>query len=102
MDNNFKYDNPRDLLRFIQDVAETNAKISESEKWKNEWRFVMIQIAMRLTYLIYGGLQNLELMQKNIGKAEMRRKNNGDGGCFFYFNRFYFNIFIILQLKEKK
>jgi len=44
MDNNFKYDNPRDLLRFIQDVAETNAKISESEKWKNEWRFVMIQI----------------------------------------------------------
>ena len=44
MSDLYKYDNPRDLLRFIQDVAETNSKISENEKWKNEWRFIMTEI----------------------------------------------------------
>lgn len=44
MDDLYKYENPRDLLRFIMDVAETNSKISETNKWKNEWKFVVIEI----------------------------------------------------------
>ena len=42
--SDFKYDNARDLLRFIMDVAKTNIKLTDSEKWKNEWRFISIEI----------------------------------------------------------
>jgi len=44
MSNDFKYDNARDLLRFIRDIAKTNSNISESDKWKNEWKFLMNQV----------------------------------------------------------
>ena len=39
-----KYDNSRDLLRFIMDIAQTNSDISETDKWKNEWKFIVIEI----------------------------------------------------------
>ena len=42
--NDYSYDNSRDLLRFIMDVATANSKISDSEKWKNEWRFITVEI----------------------------------------------------------
>ena len=44
MNNDFKYDNPRDLLRFIRDVSKTSSNISENDKWKNEWIFIMNEI----------------------------------------------------------
>ena len=40
----YKYDNSRDFLRFIMDVATTNIKLSDSEKWKNEWTFIAVEI----------------------------------------------------------
>ena len=40
----FKYDNPRDLLRFIMDVATTNIELTDNKKWKNEWRFIVCEI----------------------------------------------------------
>jgi hypothetical protein len=39
-----KYENEIDLLNYIRDIAETNYKISENKKWKNEWSFIMIEI----------------------------------------------------------
>ena len=44
MQDTYKYDNSRDLLRFIMDVATTNIKLTDNEKWKNEWRFVAVEI----------------------------------------------------------
>ena len=43
-ENAYKYDNPRDLLKFIMDVATTNIELTDSEKWKNEWRFIVVEI----------------------------------------------------------
>ena len=42
--SDFKYDNARDLLKFIMDIATTNIKLTDSEKWKNEWRFIVCEI----------------------------------------------------------
>ena len=44
MSDLYKYDNSRDLLRFIMDVATTNIKLTDNEKWKNEWRFIVVEI----------------------------------------------------------
>ena len=43
-ENVYKYDNSRDLLKFIMDVATTNIDLTDSEKWKNEWRFIVCEI----------------------------------------------------------
>ena len=43
-EDTYKYDNPRDLLKFIMDVATTNIDLTDNEKWKNEWRFVAVTI----------------------------------------------------------
>ena len=40
----YKYDNSRDLLKFIMDVATTNIDLTDNEKWQNEWRFVAVEI----------------------------------------------------------
>ena len=40
----YKYDNSRDLLKFIMDVATTNIALTDNKKWKNEWRFIVIEI----------------------------------------------------------
>ena len=42
--SDFKYENPRDLLRLIMDIATTNIKLTDSEKWKREWTFIAIEI----------------------------------------------------------
>ena len=40
----YKYDNARDLLKFIMDVSNTNVKLTDDEKWKYEWRFIAVEI----------------------------------------------------------
>ena len=40
----YKYENPRDLLRFIMEVATINIALTDDKKWKNEWRFIVIEI----------------------------------------------------------
>ena len=42
--SDFKYDNARDLLKFIMDVSNTNAKLTDDEDWKYEWTFIAIEI----------------------------------------------------------
>ena len=32
--SDFKYDNARDLLRFIMNVSNTNVELTDDEKWK--------------------------------------------------------------------
>ena len=43
-EDTYKYDNSRDLLKFIMDVATTNIDLTDSEKWKSEWRFIVVEI----------------------------------------------------------
>ena len=40
------YDNSRDLLRFIMDVATTNSKAdyNDDKVWRNEFQFIAIEI----------------------------------------------------------
>ena len=40
----YKYDNSRDLLKFIMDVSTTNIDLTDNEKWQNEGRFVAVEI----------------------------------------------------------
>ena len=42
--SDYKYDNARDLLKFIMDVSNTNVELTDNEKWKYEWRFIAVEI----------------------------------------------------------
>ena len=46
MSDLYSYDSPRDLLRFMRDVAETNSKAdyNDDKVWQNEFKFVMTEI----------------------------------------------------------
>ena len=39
-----KYENERDLLRYIMDISTTNSKLTDNKKWKREWRYIAIEI----------------------------------------------------------
>tara|TARA_Y100000401_G_scaffold97476_1_gene84817 strand:- start:562 stop:723 length:162 start_codon:yes stop_codon:yes gene_type:complete len=45
-DYDYSYDNPRDLLRFIMDVATTNSKAdyNDDKIWKSEFQFIVTEI----------------------------------------------------------
>ena len=42
----YSYDNPRDLLRFLMDVALTNSKAdyNDDKVWKSEFQFIVTEI----------------------------------------------------------
>ena len=40
----YKYDNSRDLLKFIMDVSNANIELTDDERWKYEWRFIAVEI----------------------------------------------------------
>ena len=42
----YNYESPRDLLRFIMDVAITNSKAdyADDKVWKNEFQFIVTEI----------------------------------------------------------
>ena len=44
--NDYSYDNSRDLLRFIMDVATTNSKAdyNDDKVWKKEFQFIVTEI----------------------------------------------------------
>ena len=42
----YNYESPRDLLRFIMDVATTNSKAdyNDDKVWRNEFQFIVTEI----------------------------------------------------------
>ena len=44
--SDYSYDNSRDLLRFLMDVAKTNSKAdyNDDKVWKSEFQFIVTEI----------------------------------------------------------